>query len=36
MIGFALVGSERAVGDRVDVKRGALNDPATLCELPFY
>lgn len=36
MIGFALVGSELAAGDRVEVKRGAFNDPATLCDLPFF
>lgn len=36
MIGYALVGVDLAVGDRVDVKRGALSDPATLCEIPFF
>ena len=36
MIGFALVGADRAVGDKVDVIRGGYRDPATLCPLPFF
>jgi len=36
MIGFALVEAHLAVGDNVDVQRGAFCDAATLCELPFF
>jgi len=36
MIGFALVGVDIAVGDKLDVIRGSYRDPATLCPLPFF
>jgi len=36
MVGFALVAAKQRVGDRVEVKRGAMRDTATLCELPFF
>ena len=36
MIGFALVGTEMAVGDKVEVIRGGYQDAATLCPLPFF
>ncbi|MGH1463722.1 MAG: glycine cleavage T C-terminal barrel domain-containing protein [Cognatishimia sp.] len=36
MIGFGLLDANLAVGDKVDVVRGAYRDAATLCELPFF
>jgi len=36
MIGFALVGADAAVGDKVEVVRGGYRDPAMLCPLPFF
>ena len=36
MIGFALVGIEAQLGDKVEVMRGGYVDRGTLCDLPFF
>ena len=35
MIGFVLVPSRIAIGDRVEVLRHGKRDPGTICDLPF-